>query len=187
MRLVTFGCSITYGTALQNPNTESWPCVLGNHYNCKVDNQGIPGASNLEILWNILQYDFQPDDVAVIMWTVGNRDFFEGKTQFGVWLESPVVNNWLSVHSEKDMMLRSWLNIDHANLHLTRLSIAHYNFAVDYRLLKKYKPQFINVKLNNARVDLYRFFNRAQDNSHPGSTAHQRIAKKIKEMIDIKK
>jgi hypothetical protein len=182
-RIVAFGCSNTFGTSLPDA-TAAWPHVLADLYNCKVDNRGIEGASNLQILWNILQYDFKPGDTVVIMWAIVNRDFFEGTNQFGVWQDASIVDHWIAVHSEKDMIIRAWLNIHHADLHLKQLNIPHYNFAVDYRLLNKNKLKFINTTLYNARVDLYKFINRASDKSHPGEIAHRNIAKKIKKIIN---
>ena len=142
MRLVTFGCSNTQGVALNDSSTQAWPAVLAKMYGWTLDNQGVPGASNLEILWNILQYKFQPDDIVVVMWTIVNRDYFEGKHQFGVWQDSTLVKNWLEVHSEKDMTIRAWLCMDHANLHISRKNIMCYNVAVDYKMLANNKPTF---------------------------------------------
>lgn len=182
-RIIDFGCSNTYGTALDDTK-QSWPHVLANLYSCDVDNQGIEGASNLQIPWNILQYPFQEGDVVIIMWSIVNRDFLEGQTQLGVWQNKPVIEQWLAVHSKKDMAIRSWLNIHHAQQYLSNLNIPSYNFAVDHKFLSRYRPPFIGTTLYNANVDFYKFLNKAKDRMHPGPKAHAKIAKKIKEIID---
>jgi hypothetical protein len=68
-RLVAFGCSYTYGKDLEKPNQDSWPSVLAGLLNLECVNQSIVGAGNLEILWNILNFDFQDDDQVFIMWS----------------------------------------------------------------------------------------------------------------------
>ena len=59
-RLVTFGCSLTYGHGLADcylpngregpePSIQAWPKLVSNKLRIEVDNRGIPGGSNKEI------------------------------------------------------------------------------------------------------------------------------------------
>jgi|TARA_R110000822_G_scaffold153404_1_gene292879 hypothetical protein len=49
-----FGCSFTYGTAIEPYNT--WPAVLGSSTGRIVKNYGIGGSNNQEIIANALEY-----------------------------------------------------------------------------------------------------------------------------------
>jgi len=66
-KIVTFGCSVTYGHGLpdchiapdmpgKSPSKLAWPSLVANQANVQLSNQGKCGASNLEILYNILKY-----------------------------------------------------------------------------------------------------------------------------------
>ena len=72
-RLVTFGCSLTYGQALENRNKDSWPAQLGARLNLPVHNQGRRGASTKRIWWQIVNFPFKQDDLVVIGWTHKDR------------------------------------------------------------------------------------------------------------------
>lgn len=68
-KLVAFGCSLTLGEALENPE-DSWPAVLAKLENLQLDNCGVSGFSNKQIYHYALKYpDYQPGDLVVISWT----------------------------------------------------------------------------------------------------------------------
>ena len=71
-RLVTFGCSLTYGTALENPR-DSWPMQLATKWNLGLVNMGKPGSSAKRIWWDILNFKFMKTDTVVVMWTHMDR------------------------------------------------------------------------------------------------------------------
>lgn len=188
MRLVAFGCSNTYGHALDNPTTEAWPAILSDLTGHEVINNGVSGASNLEILHNVLTYPFQSTDAVIIMWTIVNRDALfhtNGLQQLGVWQETELIRHWVAVHDEFDLIKRSWLNIHHANLHCASSQLPCYNFAVDYKRLAAHRPKFIDTPLLDANVDVFKFIDRAHDKMHPGAKAHINIANKIRSMINV--
>jgi hypothetical protein len=69
-RLVTFGCSFTYGqglpdcpTGVEAPSQYSWPYLLSSQLDRQLVNRGIPGASNLQILNEILNFEFEETDL----------------------------------------------------------------------------------------------------------------------------
>lgn len=183
MRLVTFGCSNTFGSGLED-QTQAWPYVLANELSKEVDNQAVPGASNLQILETILNYNFKQDDLVIVMWTIVNRDFIFPNEQIGIWQDKPIIKDWLNTHSEYDLVTRSWYYIHHCNLFLKDINIPCYNFAVDFKLLNKHKPPYINTTLLNCRVDLHKFLDRAKDKIHPGPKAHKNISDNIRKLID---
>ena len=69
-RIITFGCSFTYGHYLEHdqkqPSTSAWPSMLGTLMGLEVINKAIPGASNLEILLSILKFKFLKDDIVIV-------------------------------------------------------------------------------------------------------------------------
>jgi len=93
-KLYTFGCSFTVGQFLPD-NTESsvrkilfaksvqfvtngpsyyaWPSRLANTIGIPFENLALPGSSNIEIAARILDTNFTPQDLVVIMWTFKNR------------------------------------------------------------------------------------------------------------------
>ena len=79
-RLVTFGCSHTYGIGLQDPSKEAWPNVLGKLLEKeKTVNKGNPGASIKEIAHTAFNFKFLPTDTVVVLWTHLNRYCITGK------------------------------------------------------------------------------------------------------------
>jgi len=183
-RLISFGCSNTYGDGLDNPDTQAWPSVLSTLLGLENVNNGVRGASNLEILYKLLSYNFQKDDTVVVMWTIVNRDYLFYDRQIGAWQDKNIVKHWMSVHDDTDLIVRSWFCIDHANQFLKNKGIQVYNFAIDYDLLYSQKPNFIEQTVLNAKVDVYKFIDKATDGMHPGPNAHINIAKEINNFIN---
>lgn len=75
-RLITFGCSLTQGQALEKDIEYSelaWPFLLGQKLNLSVVNCGKNGSSVKRIWWDIMNFDFHSSDVVVILWTHINR------------------------------------------------------------------------------------------------------------------
>lgn len=82
-RLVTFGCSFTYGAELpdcQNPeslkNTPSeyaWPQLAAQQLNLECVNTAEPGFGNKHILHEIINFDFLPSDIVIVLWSFFNR------------------------------------------------------------------------------------------------------------------
>ena len=68
-RLIAFGCSNTFGLSLDgtkitdSPAKRAWPALVG------AINYGVCGASNKEIMLNILEKNFKPKDIVIVLWT----------------------------------------------------------------------------------------------------------------------
>ena len=71
-RLVTFGCSLTYGSSIRRSN-DAWAQPTSNPKNLELINMGIPGASTKRIWWEILNFDFNKNDTVVVLWTHMDR------------------------------------------------------------------------------------------------------------------
>jgi len=190
-RLVTFGCSNTYGQGLEDPSTQAWPGVLANMMSVPVINLGSPGASNLEILTTILNFKFNQDDCVIIGWTYPVRDlifkrpglFKNENLKLGPWLENDIYEKWCFVHNEYDVGVRSWLNIHHANVFLQLSNIETYNFFLDHNWLMKYRPKYITTPILNINFLKLRDIDKSSDNSHPGPKTHKTVAEKLKKLI----
>lgn len=75
-RLIAFGCSLTQGQALEENISYSklaWPYRLAEKMQLDCINAGQNGASAKKIWFNILNFEFQPDDIVVILWTHMDR------------------------------------------------------------------------------------------------------------------
>jgi lysophospholipase L1-like esterase len=179
-RIVAFGCSATSGQGLED-NKFSWPLILGNKLNLDVDNRGIPGASNTEILYNILNYKFLETDLIINLWTFPIRDVIfneNGFRQIGAWDNDDLVKHYFLVHSEYDIAIRSWYSIHQATLYLNKINLKSLNLLNDYNELIKYKPSYIDVSVCNIRVEKLKI-DKATDNFHPGIKSHINIANAI--------
>lgn len=84
-RLITFGCSFTYGHGLEDcllkdnmpgltPSQYAWPNILGKMLGREVINLSMSGASNQYILHKILSTNFLETDLVVTLWTHYSRD-----------------------------------------------------------------------------------------------------------------
>lgn len=200
-RLVTFGCSYTYGAYLpdcitrlkngsdcQGPEASklAWPQILGNLMNKTVVNKSTVGASNLEILYHILNFKFHNDDTVVVMWTFPNRDLI-----FKRWFKTIIKpfkqlkssfndkysKEWMISYNEKDAIIKSWIYMQHAELYLSKKGIKIFNCIASPDSLLKSKPEFVNVDtlllIKNTQVDY------ALDGIHPGIESHKKTAQEI--------
>lgn len=191
-KLVTFGCSFTFGQGLSDchvspdqpgpiPSIYAWPAIVADSLTRGLDNQSKCGASNLEILHKILNYNFNNNDLVVVMWSMPNRDvIFKDQgtySRLGVWKTDKLTKYWLKTHSEEDLAIRSWLYIHHATLYLKEKQIKHYNIFANLNWLGKYKPSFLNV--GYLEIDMSSQLDKGLDGKHPGPKTHKMIADKL--------
>ena len=78
MMIYTNGCSHTRGTPLSlNDNlNDAWPYLIARHYDCKVINDSVLGASNDSIIKRTIEYVLEspiPPDKVFIQFTVLDR------------------------------------------------------------------------------------------------------------------
>lgn len=72
-RLVVFGCSITEGCGLENPEQERWSQLLSEYLNLELVNNGIVAGSNKLITHSIANFEFKYDDLVIVQWTFKDR------------------------------------------------------------------------------------------------------------------
>jgi hypothetical protein len=93
-RLVAFGDSFTQGCGLEKNinhmsllgdySKKAYPSVTASYLSTDLhnpipydsDNRGLGGTGNCDILDEILNYDIQPNDIALIMWTSPYREAY---------------------------------------------------------------------------------------------------------------
>ncbi len=209
-RLVVFGCSHTYGHGLRDcydpltghpgpqPSLQAWPARLvellrqTHDPNISLVNNSSPGASNKEIMHNILLFDFKENDICVIMWTYADRwSIFEGKGS--KWRTTrqllPMFDDskeyYRHFHNDFDSNYSMWQNINHAKLLLDSLDIPNWHCHVHKtEFLQAYPPQWNNVDVILTDFTDWKTQNRACDGSHAGPKAHKKHANELKVIID---
>ena len=196
--LVAFGCSYTYGHGLDdcfsppdqagsNPSNQAWPSILATDLGYHCVNCSRPGASNLEILLNLLQYSFKPSDTVIILWTVSERDAIlssNGQIKpVGAWMKHTLVKHWLEVHDQHDLGLRSWIYIHHAYQHLSnqKLNFKFLTVEPDHSVFFNVQPAW-TTDINFLPIKLTGFVEQhgtALDQRHPSAACHRLFAKDI--------
>lgn len=193
-RLITFGCSYTHGVELNGttmwdpPSKLAWPEELAQKTNRVAINLAVPGASNLEILWKLLNFEFQETDLCVIAWSHFSREcVFEDNNTYQLDFHQPTAleKNWTKAHTEHDHTVRNWLHIHHANQHLTATKIAdfYHAFAGDPGDFNKVPRE---LPLNNVLRFDFDSVDFGTDHSHPGIASHKLFSDKIYEEIKKK-
>jgi hypothetical protein len=207
-RLITFGCSFTYGQGLPNcqignnwsdtaktPSKMSWPFELGKLLDIPVINKGVPGASNTEILYHVLNFNFESNDTVVLMWSMPNRDLYflpnqwrkKPFRQMGIWLQgkNPFVDRWLKKTTEVDNVVKSWLYMHHAELYLNSKNINFIHFPINAIELEKFKPDYVN--LTNYFNNGFEFIDECINDKHPGIKSHKKTAHTIYKILNDQK
>ena len=72
-RLVAFGCSNTYGEALENPQEQAWPSVLAEMLNYECVNLSYPGSSPRYVIYKMQKFNFRKTDIVVVLWPEVSR------------------------------------------------------------------------------------------------------------------
>lgn len=188
-RLISFGCSYTYGTGLDdcyvapndpgpNPSKYAYPNLVATKLNRECINMAANGISNLAILDAILQYDFLPNDLVTVMWTYKTRDMvYTSPTQVehkGRWLK-----DWIKQQNTYDMYVKSLLHIHHAYLYLKNKDVDFYFLDVDTwkDVYEDFSPAWM-YGINFIEFDkkLEMIPPNGLDKVHPGPNFHKALA-----------
>jgi hypothetical protein len=182
-RLITFGCSHTYGQCLPDRSL-SWPSRLAKLLNLECVNLGEEGASNKKIWHNIINFNFMPEDTIVIQWTYPERWCVLDETQskkIGPWINDAVSTAYYEhLFSHYDANLDINLRMSHINLYLKELKIYNVLSQIDLHNNLDFNNSYIldidfdNIRENNEK---------GSDGVHAGATAHQLFAELIAKEI----
>lgn len=210
MRLVAFGCSYTYGLGLEDcfvppnvagkfPSKFAWPQLLANELNVDCINKSRPSSSNKEILDTLLQFDFDSNDIVLIMWSFTNRwctiNELNKYTQISQYNISTMKEFELfdTVFTEYDLYLDLIYRSNFAKLFLDNKNIFNYHLTVNPKMLLTLSDvvkKWNNVKFSDTNLDEFRLiFPPALDaeygTPHPGIEAHRLVAMELyKELSD---
>lgn len=204
-RLITFGCSLTYGVGLKDRRKQSWSAKLGNMLGLKVINNGIPGACNKQIYIHALKQKYSKNDVVVFSWSfvhrhtiiTNYRNLRDNVTlrmcQPGATKKQKQVLDtyFLDIWQERDAVLNFHTQANHIDLLLKSV----YNCKV-YHLVQSRRP-YTWTKIHHGVSDTWNFINFPQiyledirsqyplgtDEQHPGQECHAEYAKQIYEWI----
>ena len=196
MRLVTFGCSVTYGQYLPDttwkkdkditpPSKLAWPAILGKALNIPVYNNAIPGIGNYLITDQITNFKLEENDIVIVMWTYKDRyDIIYNKRYnnlrlrktgyeklyetIGPWIESRKSTTvFRYLYNDVDALIRNQHYINYARLYLDTFNIKHFHTSC-------YTEDYKNV--NDINVSKLRKIDTALDDLHPGPKSHIAIA-----------
>lgn len=208
-RLITFGCSYTYGMGLPDcydvvtgkegnvPSQQGWPSIVADVLNLIIINKGQCGASNLEILYEILNFDFEDNDTVVVMWTHHNRDLIFSKFKFqnlfkgcklsqftksfrqlSVWQKDTVAINWQQRLNEYDYIQKSWIYVNHADLYLKSKNVKYIHYPATPEQFLNNTTLLKNIDLSNFYLYGFVVVDKGLD-SHPGIESNRQTAKNI--------
>lgn len=208
-RLVTFGCSLTYGSALDDPK-DSWPSQLATKWNMGLVNMGIPGASAKRIWWEIMNFDFHKSDVVVVLWThmdrwcilqdtqrrgrSGTGDHVEwdipGKIQFYPDYKHPTDMKLVKtaeayykyMHDDYDMLNQYLCYTNHANYYLKDKVKKQYHVRASEQetTLPFNNVDFLPIDFERCQGD----FPLATDNQHPGKEGYAWFVEQIDSLVN---
>jgi hypothetical protein len=197
MRLIAFGCSLTYGHGLPdcfvppygpglNPSKLAWPELVAKTLHKECINTSAPGASNKKI-WNIvLNFEFKDNDLIFIHWS------FPART--AMIREDGVVdishNNkhdlyYQNFYDDYDSEVMSKLFVSHTNFYLNSKNLKVYNLVANRKLqsiltLKEMTTSHLPVYIQ----DSIKKFPYALDGSHPGIECHEFFSNQILQELD---
>lgn len=202
-RLISFGCSFTYGQSLpdctdpndywgwgENPSIYAWPNLLAQHLNIKCVNQSAPASSNVKIYDQILNFNFCPGDLVFIMWSQPERSMLFSETgdhyNFGPWMDTEITKKFYSVHSNHDCLQRSHHCIQHIELYLKSKNLFFKQSSIDYHYLARHSELVLPTEFLNIDVPyIVNTYGTSFDNSHPGIDSHEQICNELLKEIQL--
>lgn len=194
-RLVSFGCSNTYGQGLSDcydgndgpgpsPSKQVYPALLGEEFNITSINEGKPGCSNAYIAYKILNYQFLEGDFIIVQWTTPTRSTLflkEGELPIGPWIKKDYCKHYYNIVDNKHLMIETMKNIHHIELYLRSKEIP-FIFATNATVNLK-----VGWKINTPIIPLIQFVtDRGVDKLHPGPESHKKIAKYLSHLLKEK-
>jgi hypothetical protein len=191
MKIVAFGCSYTYGHGLldclqedkitqgSEPSTLAFPSLVAKKLNCEVINLGKSGNSNKEIWNDVVNFNFQKDDIAIITWTYFSRFCIiksDSIRRINPWNNKEKLY-YMNYSNRHDMVLDFHCRSNHINLYLNNIGIRNYNFVVE--------EQENNIPKWNKSVilGLFKKIDQANDDCHPGILSHTKFSEEIYKII----
>jgi hypothetical protein len=193
MRIISFGCSYTYGHGLAdcleedkitqgaNPSKLAFASLLAKKINCKCINLGKSGNSNKEIWYDILNFKFQKNDIAIITWTYFSRFCIiksDKIRRINPWKEEEKLF-YMNYSNRHDMVLDFYGRLNHVNSYLDNIGVKNYNFVIEYPDIEI--PQWNQTNI----LGKFEMLDKAEDNCHPGVISHTEFSDNIYKIIHL--
>ena len=199
MRIVAFGCSHTYGQGLYDcvdkndfrmagPTASkfAFPQIIANRLRCECINLALPGSSNKLIWHRAINFDYEKDDIVLILWSQMSRYcvFQDDKKYKNInpWDDE---NNFFyqSFYSDYDSAIDFLLRSNHLKHRLDGLGVKSLQMFIDPILIVM--PRWNNVSFIDIKFDdIHKRYPQTED-GHPGRQAHIEIARKIKQNLKL--
>jgi hypothetical protein len=191
MRIIAFGCSYTYGHGLSDcleddkttqgptPSKFAFPSLLAKKLNCESINIGKSGNSNKEIWNDILNFKFQENDIAVIVWTYFSRFCIiksDSIRRINPWKEEEKVF-YMNYSNRHDMVLDFYGRLNHVGSYLNNIGIRNYNFVIEYPDIEI--PSWSQTKV----LGKFEMLDKAADDCHPGVISHATFSDSMYKII----
>lgn len=173
------------------PSQLGWPKLVANKLGVELINMSYPGSSNFEILYTLLEFKFEKDDIVVIMWSHYLRDLFFTRLfkslffrrRLGLWKKTVIGRRWIDQMSERDYAMKTWVYMHHADLHLKSNNIKYIHYpSAPNELTSYYSP----VKIDNLYTNGLVVVDRGADNQHPGLESNKIMADVIYGILNEK-
>jgi hypothetical protein len=199
-RLVTFGCSHTYGMGLKDcynritkfagdePSMYAWPQLLANKLHLECVNCSRPGNSCKGIWNDIVSENLTSADIVIVMWTHASRwciirdDEIE---DIAFYMDSPTSNTYYKTYYDKqDANIDLNLRMSHVSMYLNSKDIKNYHAVykdTDFQRIEFNTANIIDTvpSLNNLKLK----YPKGSDNKHPGEQAHAEFADNLFEKL----
>jgi|TARA_B110000908_G_scaffold103855_1_gene122272 hypothetical protein len=123
-RLITLGCSQTYGHGLSDiskqggqpvmskgPSQQAWPALLGHKLDCKISNMAMPAASNKHIAHSVSTFEgtkkpIKRNTIIVFCWTYMLRSCIIKEDGSFTYIHAHKVNEHAAGYKESE----AWVN-----------------------------------------------------------------------------
>jgi len=199
-RLVTFGCSLTYGYGLSdcylpntnfdtNPSKQVYPALLGEEFNIPLLNESKPGCSNSYITHKILNYQFQKYDFVIVQWTSPLRSTLflkDGELPIGPWIKEDYCKQYYTIVDYEHLMIETMKNLHHIELYLNSREIP-FIFATNATNSGMYLTDKVGWNINTPIINFTKFYiDRALDKLHAGPESHKQIANHLSTILKEK-
>jgi len=204
MRFIAFGCSNTWGDGITPadswntpPSKYSWVQWLSDTFGIPVLNLAVSGGSNSLILHKIKQHEWQPGDIALILWTFLERDTIFGEDNAIKHVSAyhidnsdrPYTKQYYTLFPEYHITYTNLRHIEHAYFYLDKNkipAISRFNdkditFSLD-KFDKKIAEDYQKITLLETYNSLTNELNKEQvgaDGMHCNSLVHRLFAQSI--------
>lgn len=189
--IVSFGCSFTWGYGLDDtsprtnliPSAKAWPSVLASDLGYSLDNTAIPGNSNKDIWWEIINYEFHPANYVFVLWTFIDRFSIINENKSTTTISPKSKNSkeyYKKFYNNYDALVDLNLRMHHVWMHLNSIKIPQHHMLIDNKnFVQESWNKIILQKTNFSSIML----GKNKVFGHPNEKEHSIFAKQIKKEL----